>query len=216
MKLRVFCDFDGTVTHNDVGNLVFTTFGDEEHWWSLVTDWKAGHIDGRELWKRQSRVTRMTAEDLDKFAATQQLDQAFPGFVSFCQSHNIPVHILSDGMDAYIERIIKHHRIDNVQILANHLEIYPDGTLKVSFPYYEMGCGKCANCKGSHITRGKQPGETTLFVGDGYSDLCALAAADIVFAKNDLLTYCREKGLDCRPFQSFAEIRREVEKLLSL
>jgi len=43
-------------------------------------------------------------------------------------------------------------------------------------------------------------------VGDGYSDRCAVAAADVVYAKDDLLEYCRARGLAARPFTSLTEV----------
>jgi len=214
MKLRIFCDFDGTVAKNDVGNLVFTTFGDARHWWHLVDEWKNGKIEGRELWRRQAQVAKMTPEQLDDFASTQPLDPAFPEFVRFCRQQRFPIYVVSDGMDAYIKRILAHHGLDDLMVRANHLEMLAHGSLEVSFPYFEIGCGKCANCKGSHIVREKQPDETTIFIGDGYSDICALAVADITFAKGDLLHYCRDKGMHCRPFETFADVQREIEAMI--
>ena len=214
MKFRVFCDFDGTVAKNDVGNLVFTQFGDADHWWKLVNEWRQGHIDGRDLWRRQCEKSKMTEQELDKFAATQPLDPTFKDFVSFCRMNDIPMYIVSDGMDAYISRILKVHGLEDLVVRSNHLEMDANGQLSVEFPYYERGCGSCANCKGLHVKEEKQAGETTLFVGDGYSDKCALAAADITFAKADLLKHCQENNISCRPFNDFSDVKRELQVIL--
>jgi len=214
MRLHIFCDFDGTIAKNDIGNLVFTTFGDADHWWGLVRDWKEGRIKGRELWQRQCQVSRMTEAELDAFAATQAIDPAFPAFVAFCRERDIPLDVLSDGMDAYIQSILVYHGLGDLTIRANHLIIQPNGKLKAEFPYYEMGCGVCANCKGSHLRQARQLDMTLVYVGDGRSDLCALAEADITFAKSELLAYCREKNLGCRPFSTFADVLEGVKELV--
>ncbi len=214
MRLRIFCDFDGTIAKNDIGNSVFTTFGDADHWWELVREWKAGRIKGRELWQRQCQVSRMTEADLDAFAATQAIDPAFPAFVAFCRQKAIPLVVLSDGMDEYIQRILAFHGLGDLAVRANHLIIKPDGRVEAEFPYYETGCGVCANCKGSHLRQARQPDTTLVYVGDGRSDLCALAEADVTFAKSELLAYCREKNLGCRPFSTFADVLEEVRELV--
>jgi 2-hydroxy-3-keto-5-methylthiopentenyl-1-phosphate phosphatase len=38
--------------------------------------------------------------------------------------------------------------------------------------------------------------------------------ADVVFAKQELLAYCRKKGIACRPFENFGDVQREVAELL--
>jgi 2-hydroxy-3-keto-5-methylthiopentenyl-1-phosphate phosphatase len=214
MRFRIFCDFDGTIAQNDVGNLVFTNFGDAEHWWRLVDEWREGRIDGRELWQRQCKVSRMTETQLDEFAATQSIDPAFSAFVTFCSRQAFPVYVLSDGMDAYIRRILAHHGLNDLIVRANHLIIHADGQLEAEFPFYEMSCGSCANCKGSHLRQERQPGETIIYVGDGRSDLCALGEADLVFAKDELLEYCRENDHECAPFKTFADVQAEIERRL--
>ncbi len=215
MKLRVFCDFDGTVAQNDVGNLVFTTFGNEDHWWKLVREWEKGELEGREMWRKQAAISRMTPSQLDEFAATQAIDPTFPGFVEFCKAHRFPVYVVSDGMDAYISRILEHNGLDDLIVLSNHMEVSSAGILQVDFPYYEDGCGACANCKGLHVSKETKPGEISIYIGDGYSDKCALAIADITFAKDDLLLYCREKNFPCRPYRNFEQVQKELQELLN-
>jgi len=214
MKLRVFCDFDGTIAQNDVGNLVFATFGDPDNWRRLVDLWQNGDLDGRDLWRKQCAVSKMTEQQLDDFAATQQVDPDFPAFVKFCELYNIPVYVVSDGMDAYISRILRFNGLNNLEIRANHLEIHQDGGLSVEFPYYQPGCCNCGNCKGYHVEKEKQPGETTVYIGDGHSDVCGLKAADITFAKGYLLDYCRENNYDCKTFDTFADVQKEIENML--
>jgi 2-hydroxy-3-keto-5-methylthiopentenyl-1-phosphate phosphatase len=38
--------------------------------------------------------------------------------------------------------------------------------------------------------------------------------ADVVFAKNELLAYCRKHGLACRPFESFGEVQKDLAEIL--
>ncbi|HPN34165.1 MAG TPA: MtnX-like HAD-IB family phosphatase [bacterium] len=213
--LRIFCDFDGTIAVKDVGNELFTRYGDRDYWRHLVKCWHRGEIDGRQLWQRQCERSRLTPQELDAFAQSQELDPWFPSFYQFCRQRALPLYVVSDGMDAYIRRILERHQITEVLLRCNHLRVEPDGRLSVVFPYYEQSCGRCANCKGSHIRRERRSGETTLYVGDGLSDLCAVGAADILLAKKQLRTYCEDKGVGYIAYENFAHVQAVVERVLA-
>ena len=215
MKLRIFCDFDGTVALNDVGNLLFTSFGDADHWWNLVEDWRERRVDARALWRAQAAVSRITPEILRSFCASQPIDPHFSNFVAFCNEYHFPVSIISDGMDLYIQHILEQHGMEDVKYYANRLILRENGDVRVEFPHYQSGCKICANCKGYQIALHTRKGETSVFVGDGYSDLCAVDRADIVFAKNDLLVYCRDKNVVCRPFDNFADVQHGLLEILA-
>ncbi|MGH7724962.1 MAG: hypothetical protein ACREOU_05990, partial [Candidatus Eiseniibacteriota bacterium] len=48
----------------------------------------------------------------------------------------------------------------------------------------------------------------TVFIGDGLSDRCGARAADVVYAKGDLLAFCRDAGIPARPFANFEDVAR--------
>ncbi|NLP11679.1 hypothetical protein GX408_14875 [bacterium] len=83
--------------------------------------------------------------------------------------------------------------------------------MNVVFSYYAQSCGRCVHCKGSHSRREKQSGETSLYVGDGLSDLYA---ADIFLAKKQLKTYGEDQGMGYRAYDNFADVQAVGEKLL--
>jgi len=84
-----------------------------------------------------------------------------------------------------------------------------------SFPYAGHPCEHdCATCKAEIIRQQRRNGSAVIFIGDGLSDRFAAQAADIVFAKRQLLAYCRENGIACRPFETFAEIEAEIQAML--
>jgi 2-hydroxy-3-keto-5-methylthiopentenyl-1-phosphate phosphatase len=48
--------------------------------------------------------------------------------------------------------------------------------------------------------------ETVVFIGDGYSDMCVSGYADVVFAKNQLLSYCKSSQIPCISYNAFSDI----------
>jgi 2-hydroxy-3-keto-5-methylthiopentenyl-1-phosphate phosphatase len=117
-------------------------------------------------------------------------------------------------MDLYIQRILSLHGLELVPVFANHMIINKNHSIRVEFPYYHQGCGVCANCKGMHIRQHRLPGETSVYVGDGFSDLCAVKEADILFAKKDLRHYCECHEIPFIPFQTFSEVRQKLGSFL--
>ena len=54
-----------------------------------------------------------------------------------------------------------------------------------------------------------------VFVGDGVSDLAAAREADVLFARAGLRLeeYCRENKIPYIPFNTFADIKKEIIKI---
>jgi 2-hydroxy-3-keto-5-methylthiopentenyl-1-phosphate phosphatase len=203
--MRIFCDFDGTVAENDVGNLIFQTFADG-HWREAVEEWLAGRISSKECLIRECKASALTREALVELVDEQRLDPGFDEFVLFCRQHAIPLMILSDGLDFYVERILTNFGLDDIPARANHLVFAENNAIVPEFPYERFSCGRCANCKGHHLRAARTAGEWLVYIGDGYSDRCAAVEADLIFAKRDLRRYCREEGVPYVDFETFDDV----------
>ena len=117
------------------------------------------------------------------------------GATLLCMGHKrfVPLAIVSDGFREYIHLILGRHGLD-VPCFANRVE-FIGNSLRPVFPYFHLGCRRCANCKGYHVLRYKNAGYRPVFIGDGLSDLCALPHADRILAKGDLAAYCEREGI---------------------
>jgi len=214
--MKIFCDFDGTAAKNDVGNLLFRTFADERCF-EIVRSWKEGKISSRECLIDLCKITRVTSEELEQFSNAQELDPYFAVLVEFGQQKNIEVEILSDGLDFYIERILSKYELDSIVAFhSNHLQFINQNQIVSEFPFYDQGCGQCANCKGYHVRRAKEKTKPVVYVGDGLSDRCGAKEADIVFAKRgrDLLRYCQQNQIDYYEFGDFKDVLNKIKLIL--
>jgi len=211
-KIAVLCDFDGTIANEDVGDLLFQTFSDRESSLQLIDLWKRGLISSRECLEKECSSALVSREELDRFIHRRGLDTYFKDFHDFARKCGIELAILSDGLDYYIEKMLLRHGVADIDFFANRLVI-SDHSLKVEFPYYDtLDCRDCGNCKKYHLENYKKAGYFVVYVGDGLSDRCPAEEADMVFAKGDLLKYCRENGVKHVRFGNFRDIEREMLK----
>jgi 2,3-diketo-5-methylthio-1-phosphopentane phosphatase len=211
-KFKIFCDFDGTVAIRDVGNELFRQFATPA-WEEAVEAWKRGDITSKECLERECAVTTVTREQLKAFCAQNPIDPTFAAFADFCRQRGYPLEILSDGMDFYIQEILKREGLDWVPVKSNHLIFVDTRYIRPEFPYWEHTCGVCANCKGYHLRAARDGKSVLVYVGDGLSDRCGVLEADVVFAKDELIDFCRENGLNFVPYRNFEEVLQKLKNL---
>jgi 2,3-diketo-5-methylthio-1-phosphopentane phosphatase len=217
MALRLFIDFDGTITREDVGNLMFREFGgpacDE-----LVRDYREERISAVECFRREAAAMGpVRPTDVDRLVRSREIDEGFPALATFCREENIGLSIVSDGLDFYITTILEQHGIDGLPVFANQAKFHPAGsglaTLALSFPYQDAECTRCACCKRNIILTGSGDEDVIGYIGEGYSDMCPARYADIVFAKSSLQTFCQKENIS---YYSYVTLHDVVERLRGL
>ncbi len=205
-KLQIFCDFDGTIAVNDVGDAFFAKFGDAEACRLGVEAWKRDELSSLELYLVECKDTRVTPQEFADFLADQPLDPYFAEFVKQFTADGHEIIMLSDGFENYITPLLERSNLPNLPVIANRFEYFNGDQIKPVFPFSEHTCGKCANCKRHHVETLKKPEFTPVFVGDGLSDRCGAEQCEIVLAKNDLARYCEKNAIPYTPFDDFSNV----------
>jgi len=210
---KIFMDFDGTVTQQDVGEEVFRKFAEEEKVNIIIDDLLNDRISSRECWiKLCSAVPSVNKNEFDDFIVSIPLDPTFVKFKDYCKNENFELYILSDGFDYYIDKIFEKNRINGLTVYSNHLEIV-DGKLIPSFPYYDEASFSSANCKRNHIINHSSEEDFTVFIGDGNSDKESIEYCDFIFAKDDLLKFCEKERITFSPFKNFDDVIKKLDEL---
>ena len=217
MEPILFIDFDGTITREDIGDSFFEHFGGtvcREH----VASYRKGEISAQECFRREAAAMRpFTEEEAREFLKAKELTPGFPEFVAFCRERKIPFHILSDGLDYYIGKILDGAGLTGLSVFSNHLALRPSadgkwqGEFRAGLPDAE--CDRCANCKRNILLRLSGEEHCIVYVGEGYSDRCAAQYADIVFAKDDLQRFCQKENISYLPYTDFHDLRAAIEGL---
>jgi len=204
VSVRVFLDFDGTISSRDAGAYFFNHFSSHRNR-GTVKLWVDQKISSREcLWRECSFVTAGKEEILASLTPILPRE-GFGEFLRLMEERGYPFHILSDGLDFYIESFLERHGYGRLDIHSNKAN-FDNGRLYPSFPYFSLGCGLCGTCKGERIVALSQPGELRIFIGDGFSDRCALKEADLIFARADLAELCRQKEVDYIEYDDFFSV----------
>lgn len=215
-ELKVFVDFDGTITRQDVGDSIFTRYGNQEKVNIIIDDLLNDNISSRECWDLLCEsAPAISKSELDVFIDSLEIDNSFHSFVSFCNDRNIDLIVLSDGFDYYIDRILKRENLDQLRYYANILEIDGKGKLRPSYPYYNPEFPTSANCKRDHIINNSSDDDYTIYIGDGNSDKESAQYCDHIFAKNGLLKYCEKERISFSPFKDFNDVIKKIDTLIS-
>src|ERR1700728_4401066 len=187
--IEVYCDFDGTITKGDTIDVLLDRLADPS-WQKIEERWVAGEIGSRECMSLQVPLIRGGWEGIRNVLDHVQIDPTFPKFAKWCRQNGVSLKVVSDGIDKVIHHILKREHIHVDNVWANHLVEHEDGSLALSFPHAPQiaGCGSgLCQCK---ILANGSTRYVKAIVGDGRSDFCWAADADIVFANKSLLKHC--------------------------
>jgi len=208
MSMRIFCDFDGTISLKDTADEIFSRFAEPE-WEIIEAEWQSGQIGSAECMQRQIALIDASLPELDDALDSLEIDAAFPAFARFCKAIGATLTVISDGVDYFIHRILQRHRLDHLPIIANRLIVAGERNYSLGCPYTSIACtaraGVC-KCRLINLHNG-----TRIFIGDGRSDFCAAGAADLLFAKSTLAAHCGQHSIPFIPYQDFADVQSVLQ-----
>lgn len=212
-KFVVFCDFDGTITLEDLGDAVFREFGEIEPYNSYLKERK---IDIYQYWHTlcSKLDNNVKPSDIKNYVNLTQIDPYFGKFYRLCKENGIPFYILSDGFDIYINEVLNKEGYGEIEFYSNKL-LFENEKFVPEFTFAAENC-KCfsASCKRNLAVNRIGEDVISIYIGDGYSDFCGAEHCDIIFAKKTLAKFCNEKRLPHYPWKSFFDIIRIFKELI--
>jgi 2-hydroxy-3-keto-5-methylthiopentenyl-1-phosphate phosphatase len=213
----VFLDFDGTITLRDATDAILDAFAHPE-WLQIEDAWLSGQIGSRECLAAQMALVNATRDQVDRLLDDIGVDPGFAMLLGTCAARAAPVHIVSDGFDYCIGRILGRgglhlrERLTGSHIVSSSLG--PEGGgWRATFAHPPCAHG-CATCKPAAMERLNPTGAVTVFVGDGMSDRYAAACANVVFAKDKLAAFCDNASIPYTPYDTLAAVAEGIERLL--
>lgn len=214
-SIKIFVDFDGTITLEDVGEAIFNKFGETEKVKSIIENLLADKISSRQCWDELCGcVDCISKYELDEFIDLIDVDPTFIPFVKFCSENETEIIVLSDGFDYYIDRLFNKAGLVGLKYYSNKLSVDNNGILKTEYPYFDNDSPTSANCKKNHIINHSSDDDYTVYIGDGNSDKDAAQYCDFIFAKDGLARFCSIERISFYPFKNFIDVQNKLTELM--
>jgi 2,3-diketo-5-methylthio-1-phosphopentane phosphatase len=221
-------DFDGTIFLQDTGHILFDAHGcGSERREALDAQIKSGERSFRDVSEEMWGSLNVPFEDgFEIMEKTLEIDPDFQHFHQFCVDNHIPFNIISAGLKPILRKVMDSflgvEESKHIKIVANDAQIKDDGSEWKPVWRHDTELG---HDKALSITEAREEAELTcedgtipliIFIGDGVSDLPAARQADVLFARKGLRLeeYCIENEISYMGFDSFADIEREVKKIM--
>ncbi|KAF2964429.1 hypothetical protein GQX73_g9152 [Xylaria multiplex] len=221
-KAIFFTDFDGTITLQDSNDWMTDNLG------FGVELRRQGNKDvlynGRPFrdafQEMLDSVTKPFDQCLELLLQNVKLDPAFKDFATWCRANNVPIVVLSGGMQPVIRALLAHlvgeEEAAAMQIVSNDVKARPGKSINDEngwdIEYHDdssFGHDKSLEIR-PYAALPERP--VMFYAGDGVSDLSAAKETDLLFAKagRDLVTYCEKESVPFTVFNDFSDIHKIV------
>ena len=202
-------DFDGTITEEDISFVLLDTFADGD-WRQLFSEYQDGKMSVGSLNRRAFAMVKADKESLLKVAMDNvRIRPGFHELVTYCRSKGFRFVIVSNGLDFYIEEILRSIGLADIEVFAAQTRFHPEG-LKVQY----MGPGGDHledNFKGAYVNLFLSEDYRIIYAGNGVSDILPASQCHHIFATGNLLANCKPANLDCMSFTDFNQVVKVLE-----
>ncbi|CAG9956290.1 unnamed protein product [Clonostachys rosea f. rosea IK726] len=224
-KFIFFTDFDGTVTTADSNDFMTDNLGFGKA--KRVESNKGvlfGHVHFRDSFQEMlDSINTPFNECLEILKKNIVLDPGFAEFYNWSRENNVPIVILSGGMEPVIRALLDILLGPgwDIQIVSNDVtsregkDLNEKGGWTIKFHDDSIH----GHDKSIEIRKySSLPNRPTLFyAGDGVSDLSAAKETDLLFAKadKDLVTYCENEKVPFVTFRDWTTITQTVKDIVA-
>ncbi len=208
-KTLVQCDFDGTITEEDVSFLLLDAFADGD-WRQLFREYEKGKISvGRFNMKAFAMVKADRASLLEVVKGKMKVRPGFHELVACCRSKGFRFVIVSNGLHFYIEEILRDIGMADIEVFAAQTRFHPEG---VNVQYIGPD-GKYLDSefKVAYVNSFLREGYRIIYAGNGTSDIAPASQCHYIFATGTLLAHCKQADLGCTPFTDFNQVIKVLE-----
>ena len=202
------CDFDGTVTTNNLSVLIREKFAPSE-WQNIESDYVKGRLTVEQSNRVQYTLVRETRGTLVEFVLENfKLRPGFLDFVNHCRGSGIRIAIVSSGLDFYIEAVLNNIGITDLEVHCARTAFTKSGVI-VTYLDVE-GNAIDSGFKKKYLTWLMGQGRPVVYLGDGLSDFDAASAADYVFACDQLHRLLSASSVPHHEFSDFRDVWQQI------
>lgn len=207
----VLTDFDDTAAAQNVAELLLDRFG-HPSWHDVRQRFRDGQMSLKEYQEITFRDIEASPPAMRQYVKENaSFRPHFKELWTYCQEQNIPMAIVSQGLDFYIEALLEKEGLTGMPVYAVNTRFTPQG-ITYQYNYTQPGKEELGNSKGLVVDRFRDQGRHIFFAGDGASDFEAAERADTVFAHRTLAKQCTEHNIPYQEFTDFGDMYRAVRE----
>lgn len=221
----IISDFDGTMVVGDVTDGLCQRYVPHvrQEMRRLSRLWQERRISGREFTTRYYEAMDLRKHQVDAFLPSVEVCPGLDDLLQAARDLGWEFLVLSGGFDYYIREILGRRGPAPAHV-ANRLIFAEDGGIRVEFhneddPACTLRKPSCDGCKPLVWDAWKARGYRIAYVGDGLSDYCVAdrmqagaGPGDLLFAKDGLLRYCRERDIAAIPYTTLADVADRLRR----
>ena len=212
MNIAVLCDFDDTITQENVAHLILDRFGDGS-WQELRRRYLEGAIPPEEYFERPFAQMRASREEMYSYVQEKgTVRDGFARLAHYCRRRGIGLAVVTLGLDFYVQALLSQEGLEWLPVYAVGTR-FTQGGVRFEFPYAQEECGRWGICKCSVVDRYRSEGRRVVYIGDGRNDVCPARRSDVVYARGELVELCRREGIPYRELEGFEDVIGELERL---
>jgi 2-hydroxy-3-keto-5-methylthiopentenyl-1-phosphate phosphatase len=142
--------------------------------------------------------------EIVEFARSQPIRTGFVEFIDFLKTKQIPIVIVSGGLQGMVEAVLEPY-MDRIEAI-HAIEIDPSGDYLQVKSQYEGGTEMVAKAE----IMAKYGADESIAIGDSITDWNMAMAASIVFARPPLTDYLDERQKSYLAWDNFLDIHDAI------
>jgi 2-hydroxy-3-keto-5-methylthiopentenyl-1-phosphate phosphatase len=211
MSMIVQCDFDGTITEEDVSFALLDAFAQGD-WRKLWQQYRENKISVGDFNAKAFATVKAGREELLEVVRSEaKLRDGFRELVTYCQRRGFRLVIVSNGLDFYVASILGDAGLGDIEVHAARTHFRRSG-LMVQYIAPD-GTPLNSDFKVAYTREFLKQGYRVVYVGNGPSDIFPASLAHYIFARDGLLDCCKERNLPCQPFDDLNDVVRGLDSL---
>lgn len=210
----VQCDFDGTITTNNLSVLLRDKFAGG-NWQEVEVDYFRGRLTVEQSNRKQYLLINEPKKVLIEFVRQNiEVRPGFLEFVDYCRANSIRFVIVSSGLDFYIKTVLSNINAPDLELYCGQTSFEKNG---IAVTYFDPKGNRIeGGFKDSYLAWLRDSGESVVYIGDGLSDFDAASTADHVFAIEHLHTVLSNATIPHYTFSDFNDIRDQMSNFQEL
>ncbi|WP_010244254.1 MtnX-like HAD-IB family phosphatase [Acetivibrio cellulolyticus] len=208
-KFAFISDFDGTLSAKDFYHIIIDKYLGREGK-EFYTEWKRTKKINVEFLNKIFGSVNLSEKQLFEEITKIPIDAYAGDFINRVRKSCGDFYIVSAGTSYYIKILLEYLGIKDVQVISME-GVYSNGGIKImpdsSSLYYSDVFGLD---KRKFVESIKKDYEYIIFAGDSEPDLGAAKAADIVYARGELVELLRSENISFTAFSDFKQIENDL------